>query len=241
MNGTRLGSYPSIERAVRAASGMESTWLHTSHHENESQFATFGAKLVAGATAGMLGAFVGRESYQYSGFSEALVSIFREGGIGGLWRGATASMMRVAVGSAVQLSTYDSIKGALVRSAVVPDGVGAHLGSALLTGLVVTVAMNPLDVVSTRIFQAKPGFYAGWGDCFARTVKAEGILGLYKGLGAHYLRLGPHTVFTFVFLEQCRKLLGVGTKQASAKSGYASSSTAKSGDSTKDDALSSRQ
>jgi len=154
--------------------------------------------------------FKARDSYHYTGFGDALKDIYREGGIRGLWRGATASMMRIAVGSAVQLSVYDSIKGGILRWTGAGEGIGVHLGASLLTGIVVTLAMNPLDVVSTRVYNSKPGFYKGLGDCFSRTVAAEGVGGLYKGLAAHYIRLGPHTVYTFVLLEQCKLLLGIG-------------------------------
>ena len=45
---------------------------------------------------------------------------------------------------------------------------------------------------------------AGALDCAFKTVAAEGPLGLYKGAGAHFLRVGPHTVLTFLILEQAR-------------------------------------
>ena len=37
---------------------------------------------------------------------------------------------------------------------------------------------------------------------FANTVKQEGLLSLWKGFTPYYARLGPHTVLTFIFLEQ---------------------------------------
>ena len=43
-------------------------------------------------------------------------------------------------------------------------------------------------------------------DCFRRTVFSEGPLALLKGWSAHYLRLGPHVVLTFVFLEQTKRV-----------------------------------
>jgi solute carrier family 25 protein 34/35 len=43
-------------------------------------------------------------------------------------------------------------------------------------------------------------------DCLVKTVQAEGIGGLYKGFLAHYLRIGPHSILCFVFLEQLKVL-----------------------------------
>jgi solute carrier family 25, member 34/35 len=40
----------------------------------------------------------------------------------------------------------------------------------------------------------------------AKIVRIEGPLGLFKGLGAHYLRVGPHTFFTFIFWDALKRL-----------------------------------
>lgn len=42
--------------------------------------------------------------------SHALSAIYREHGIVGLWRGSSAAVARVSVGSAAQLSTFSSSK-----------------------------------------------------------------------------------------------------------------------------------
>lgn len=63
--------------------------------------------------------------------------------------------------------------------------------------------MNPFDVVSTRLYSQKVvngqgALYSGVADCFQKTLKAEGLPGFFKGWTAHYLRLGPHTILTFI-------------------------------------------
>lgn len=35
-----------------------------------------------------------------------------------------------------------------------------------------------------------------------RVIRSEGVLSLWKGFTPYYARLGPHTVLTFIFLEQ---------------------------------------
>ena len=43
-------------------------------------------------------------------------------------------------------------------------------------------------------------------DCFVKLVKNEGVFALWKGFTPYFLRIGPHTIFTFLFLEQLNKL-----------------------------------
>ena len=44
--------------------------------------------------------------------------------------------------------------------------------------------------------------YNGLAEVFKKIVKNEGLLALWKGFTPYYARLGPHTVLTFIFLEQ---------------------------------------
>ncbi len=46
-------------------------------------------------------------------------------------------------------------------------------------------------------------------DCLIKTVRAEGVLGFYKGFIPNWLRLGPHTVISFFLFESLRKTAGI--------------------------------
>jgi len=98
-------------------------------------------------------------------------------------------------------------------SAWVSDPCSApySFSASLLSGFCVTVAMNPADVISTRLYNqpvvnGKGTSYNGIVDCAVKTIKTEGVRGLYKGFTAHYMRLGPHTILTFVFWEQFKAM-----------------------------------
>ncbi|XP_059005983.1 mitochondrial dicarboxylate carrier isoform X2 [Mustela lutreola] len=90
---------------------------------------------------------------------------------------------------------------------------GASMASS--RGLLVTVGQGgcatilcqPLDVLKTRLMNSK-GEYQGVLHCAVETAKL-GPLAFYKGLLPAGIRLLPHTVLTFVFLEQLRKHFGV--------------------------------
>jgi len=83
-----------------------------------------------------------------------------------------------------------------------------HLTASLLTGFFCVTAMNPFDVISVRLYNQPTGpdgrglLYSGPIDCARKTLATEGIRGAFKGWGVQYVRLGPHTVFTFLFWEQ---------------------------------------
>lgn len=48
--------------------------------------------------------------------------------------------------------------------------------------------------------------YNGYGDCIVKIFRTEGVFGFYKGIGASYFRLGPHTVLSLVFWDQFKGL-----------------------------------
>ena len=54
------------------------------------------------------------------------------------------------------------------------------------------------------LFIGKPE-YKGAADVLAKVIKNEGFFSLWKGFTPYYFRLGPHTVLTFIFLEQMNK------------------------------------
>lgn len=160
-----------------------------------------------------------QHTYLTQGIIPSLLMIFKTEGLRGLWRGADASMIRTGIGSSVQLSSYDISKG-LVTSAQIYDQslpfdqVKTHITASLITSFLVCLAMNPFDVASTRMYNQKTAenkntgaLYKNGFDCIRKIIQVEGFSALYKGFQAHYLRIGPHTILTFVFLEQLKKFL----------------------------------
>lgn len=52
-----------------------------------------------------------------------------------------------------------------------------------------------------KIIDGKPE-YKGTVDVIRKIISNEGVLALWKGFTPYYARLGPHTVLTFIILEQ---------------------------------------
>lgn len=70
-----------------------------------------------------------------------------------------------------------------------------------------TTMTQPLDVIKTRMMNAKPGDYKGVTDVFLQTAQ-QGPLALFRGFVPAFLRLAPHTILMFMFIEQFRLNFG---------------------------------
>lgn len=186
---------------------------------------TIGIKYIenafCGGISGALGAFVGTPfnliktriqslKYNYTGTLHGMSQVVKYEGFNGLYRGVHAAMLRTGIGSSLQLSTYDLVKGILIdRFKLRSDSIVTHFMTSLISGFITCVGMNPPDVINTRLYNQQNGsqMYKGIADCFAKTIRKEGIMALYKGFWPLYIRTGPHTVLTFIFLEQIRIIL----------------------------------
>merc|ERR1712013_670104 len=142
----------------------------------------------------------------YSSVFNAIARIYKEEGLTTLWRGATPTMARAMVVNAAQLATYSQAKQAILNSGYIQDGIFCHFVASMISGLVTTIASMPVDIMKTRLQSMKyvDGVpeYKGAGDVLAKVIKNEGFFSLWKGFTPYYFRLGPHTVLTFIFLEQ---------------------------------------
>lgn len=146
------------------------------------------------------------ERRNYTGVFNALSRIAREEGILTLWRGCIPTMGRAMVVNAAQLASYSQAKQYLVNSGHFKEGILLHFVASMMSGFITTVASMPVDIAKTRlqnmkIVDGKPE-YRGTVDVLSRVIRQEGLFALWKGFTPYFCRLGPHTVLTFIFLEQ---------------------------------------
>jgi len=132
-----------------------------------------------------------------------------------LWTGVVPTVQRAAILTATQIPSYDHMKHTLINHEIMKEGVPLHIVSSFAAGFFAATTTSPVDVVKTRMMnQAKdsrgrPKVYKGTTDCFIKIIKHEGIFGLYKGFIPNWMRIGPHTVVSFLIFEQLRKLIGM--------------------------------
>jgi solute carrier family 25 oxoglutarate transporter 11 len=207
---TRLGTYTILNDSYKQKTGKKPALL---------------VSMGLGVMAGVTGSFVGNpaeislirmtadgrlpldQRRNYTSVVNALARIVREEGILTCWRGCIPTMGRAAVVNAAQLSSYTQAKQGLINYCNFNEGLWLHFVASMFSGFVTTAASMPVDIAKTRIqnmkitADGKPE-YKGAIDVLAKVVKYEGVFALWKGFWPYYFRLGPHTVITFVIMEQ---------------------------------------
>lgn len=150
------------------------------------------------------------ERRNYRGLFHAIRSISQTEGVPALWRGVGPTVGRGAVASSTQLASYDQAKEILLP--VMGNGFPLFVACALCSGLIYCTASLPLDICKTRIQNMKPDPstgqlpYSGMLDALGKVAKGEGVLALWKGFPAYFLRSGGHTITMFLFKEQYTRM-----------------------------------
>lgn len=63
--------------------------------------------------------------------------------------------------------------------------------------------VEPEPTSDLGVFQGR--LYRSFSDCMLKVCRAEGVLGLYKGMGPVFVRLAPHTVLSMLFWDLMRQ------------------------------------
>lgn len=210
---TRLGVYTSLSDMYTSSAGSPPNLL-----------TKIGIGMMAGATGAMVGTpaeislirmtadgrLPAEQRRGYKNVFNALMRISREEGVLTLWRGCGPTVIRAMVVNAAQLASYSQAKQMLLATSYFEDNIKCHFTASMISGLITTIASMPADIAKTRIqnmkiIDGKPE-YRGTLDVFLKVSRTEGFFSLWKGFTPYYSRLGPHTVLTFIFLEQLKAL-----------------------------------
>lgn len=143
------------------------------------------------------------EQRQYKHAVDGVIRMAREEGAMSWFRGWLPNSSRAAAMTASQLASYDTFKRMLLEWTPLGDTLTTHFSASFLAGLVAATVTSPIDVIKTRVMSSanKQGIVGLVGEIY----RAEGLMWMFKGWLPSFLRLGPHTICTFVFLEMHRK------------------------------------
>ncbi|KAF2141362.1 uncharacterized protein K452DRAFT_272166 [Aplosporella prunicola CBS 121167] len=141
----------------------------------------------------------------YKNAVDGLIRMSRAEGLGSLFRGVWPNSTRAVLMTASQLASYDGFKRALLTHTSLEDGLTVHFSASFLAGFVATTACSPVDVVKTRVMSATTP-HASIIKLIMEINRTEGVAWMFRGWVPSFIRLGPHTIATFLFLEQHKKL-----------------------------------
>ncbi|XP_972977.1 mitochondrial dicarboxylate carrier [Tribolium castaneum] len=145
--------------------------------------------------------------FNYKHAFDGLWHVYQSEGFAKLFTGGGTASFRAGVMGVGQLTSYDQIKRVLLRTSYFEDDLVTHFTSSMGAAVIATTITQPLDVIKTRVMNAKPGEFRNILDVVLFTAK-EGPLGFFKGYVPAFLRIGPHTIITFIFYERLRMYFG---------------------------------
>lgn len=145
----------------------------------------------------------------YRNAFDGLIRLVRDEGVHSLFRGVWPNSVRALLMTASQLASYDTFKQALRKHLGMGDTLVTHFSASFLSGFVATTICSPADVIKTRVMSANPadgGHKKGIMVFIKEIFQKEGFRWMFRGWIPSFMRLGPHTIATFLFLEQHKKL-----------------------------------
>ncbi|GMH29337.1 hypothetical protein Nepgr_031180 [Nepenthes gracilis] len=185
-------------------------------------------KAICGLTAGAIGACVGSpadlalirmqadatlpaaQRRHYKNAFHALYRIVTDEGILALWKGAGPTVVRAMALNMGMLASYDqSVE--FCRDSLGMGEAATVVGASAVSGFFASACSLPFDYVKTQIQKMQPDAdgrypYTGSLDCTMKTLKSGGPLKFYTGFPVYFVRIAPHVMLTWIFLNQIQKL-----------------------------------
>ena len=140
----------------------------------------------------------------YKNAVDGLIRMSKEEGLKSLFRGVWPNSMRAVLMTVSQLASYDGVKKNLILHTPMVDDLYTHFAASLTAGFVATTICSPVDVIKTRVMSSHE--HKSLGKLLADVYRVEGAGWMFRGWVPSFIRLGPQTIATFLFLEQHKKL-----------------------------------
>ncbi|TNY24048.1 DUF89 domain-containing protein [Rhodotorula diobovata] len=148
-----------------------------------------------------------REVPRYRGLVHGTLSIVKEEGISGIYRGLGPVAARQGANSAVRFTTYGTLKSFVQGSRpgeALPAGITFAIGA--VAGVVTVYATMPLDVIKTRMqsLEARTQYRNAF-HCAARIFAEEGVVRFWRGATPRLARLVLSGGIVFTVYEKVKR------------------------------------
>ncbi|RDB22471.1 Calcium-binding mitochondrial carrier SAL1 [Hypsizygus marmoreus] len=153
-------------------------------------------------------------SNQKRSLIDAARHVWSLGGARAYYRGLTIGLVGVFPYSAIDMSTFEALKLAYLKSTGKEEpGVMALLAFGSISGSVGATSVYPLNLLRTRL-QASgstghPQRYNGVFDVAVKTWERDGWRGFYRGLFPTLAKVVPAVSISYVVYEHTKRRLGV--------------------------------
>ncbi len=113
---------------------------------------------------------------------------------GGLafFRGNGTNVAKIAPETAVKFWAYERAKGFVCKDPAAPTGL-ERFACGAAGGICAQSCVYPMEIVKTRLAVSRFGTYKGIAHCLFKIARQEGLVSLYKGLGASVLGIIPYS------------------------------------------------
>jgi solute carrier family 25 (mitochondrial phosphate transporter), member 23/24/25/41 len=138
------------------------------------------------------------------------------------YRGVTMALIGMFPYSAIDMGTFEFLKATYITHYAKRHGIHEEDAqpSTFATGLMGATsgafgasAVYPLNVLRTRLqtqgTKMHPARYTGIWDVARKTVRHEGVRGLYKGLMPNLLKVAPALSITWMVYENAKTLMNL--------------------------------
>lgn len=154
------------------------------------------------------------DGHAKNSLSASLKRTWNLGGVPAYYRGLTIGLIGVFPYSAIDMSTFETLKILYTRSTGIQEpGVLALLAFGSISGTVGATSVYPLNLVRTRLQAAgSPGHpqrYTGFRDAAHKTYIQDGWKGFYRGLLPTLAKVVPAVSISYVVYENSKRRLGV--------------------------------
>lgn len=198
---------------------LKETYIEKTNNHKPSTAVLLPISMVSGALGGLVGnpsdvvnirmqndsTLPIEQRKNYKNAFDGIYKIMKNEGPGSLFSGLGANLIRGVLMTSSQVVSYDVAKSLLVdKLHWDPSTQSTHFTAAFIAGGVATTVCSPADVVKTRLMSGGATGESGV-SILKNALKNEGVGFMFRGWLPSFIRLGPHTIVTFLVLEQLRQ------------------------------------
>ncbi|XP_067931881.1 putative tricarboxylate transport protein, mitochondrial [Watersipora subatra] len=148
-----------------------------------------------------------RAQPRFKGFFHGVGVIAKESGVGGLYKGLTATMLKQGTNQAIRFFVVESCKEWYKdgdSNKKIPKPIVGCFGA--LAGACSVYGNTPIDVVKTRMQGLEASKYKNTWDCAVQIFKNEGPRAFYKGTVPRLSRVCLDVAITFMIYDSFMEL-----------------------------------